>query len=100
MAATKIPFATLIAELANPNSDIRYETIKKIMRRKSERAQALQHLGRLLNDPDHAVRRAAVKALGRLEDARAFPYLTQALQGKSYHIRLYAVQSIQRSEEH
>lgn len=88
MASTKIPFSIFIAELANPDDQVRRKAIQKIMRRRTERGQAFLSLAPLVSDPAYPVRKQAVRALGRLGDARAFPYLEQALKTTPWNIHL------------
>ena len=97
MATPQIPFADLLAELSNPDIRVRRTAITKIMRRRKERGQAFQRLTQLLNDPYAPVRKAAVKALGKLGDPRALPYLARMLDDRAFHVRLLAVQSLEAS---
>ncbi|HEX6478754.1 MAG TPA: hypothetical protein VF043_07905 [Ktedonobacteraceae bacterium] len=52
MKTRPIPFSTLLANLADPNSQVRQQAITAIMRRSKERGKAFASLLTLLHDPD------------------------------------------------
>ncbi len=94
MATPRIPFATLITQLADPDDQVRRKAIQQIMRRRNERAQAFLPLAQLTSDPAYSVRKQAVRALGALGDSRAFPYLERALKTRPWNIRLAVVEAL------
>lgn len=67
----------LVSQLSDPDNQVRLQAISDIMSRSAERGQAFPSLLALLNDPDQQVANAALKALGKLKDARAVPALVQ-----------------------
>ena len=94
MKTCPVPFATLLAGLANPHGQMRRKTITAIMRRRNERAQAFASLLALLNDPEDQVRKIAIKALGRLDDPRAIPALQSLLTHQSARFRLLVLRAL------
>jgi HEAT repeat protein len=96
MATPGSNIAELIAELSDPTMSIRRAAIAKIMRRRSKRGQAFESLTRLLNDSDASVRKAVVKALGKLGDQRALPYLACMLNDRISQVRVLAVQALEK----
>lgn len=52
MKTSPVPFANLLAGLADPAPWVRRKTITAIMRRRNERAQAFPSLLALLDDPE------------------------------------------------
>lgn len=91
MATPKIPFATLVAQLSDPDDQVRRKAIQRIMRRRNKRAQAFLQIASLVSDPTYPVRKQAVRALGALGDPRAFPYLEHALKTTPWNIRLMVI---------
>ena len=88
MKTSPIPFSTLLANLADPDPQVRRQSIADLMRRRKERAQAFAPLQTLLKDPDYQVCTAAVKALGQLGDPRALPTLLPLLTDQKQRARL------------
>jgi HEAT repeat protein len=86
----------LLTELGNPNTQVRRQAIADIMRRRSERAQAYSALLMLLNDSEVEVCKAAIKALGTLNDPRAFPDLVQMLRHRSSYVRLLTLKTLEQ----
>src|SRR5262245_41433509 len=94
MKTPPVPFSSLLADLADPSSQVRRLAISRIMRRSKERGQAFASLLTLLNDPDDQVRQAAIKALGTLGDPRAIPALGPLLTHPNARLRLLALQAL------
>ena len=85
MTSSPIPFATLLAGLQDPNSQVRRQAITGIMRRRNERGQAFASLLALLGDPEDQVRKAAIKAkldAEKREKQRKRKPASRASQGK------------------
>lgn len=94
MKTSRVPFTTLLAGLADPNGQVRRKSITAIMRRRSERGQAVAALLALLNDPEDEVCEAAIKALGTLGDPQTFPFLVQVFTCYSSHARPLALKTL------
>ncbi|HET8841304.1 MAG TPA: HEAT repeat domain-containing protein [Ktedonobacteraceae bacterium] len=96
MSPSPIPFATLLARLANPDPLVRRQSITDLMRRRKERTQAIPSLLALLSDSEESVRKAAIEALGKLHDHRALPALQFLLTDltQSPHLRVVALRAL------
>lgn len=95
MKTPPIPFPTLLAELADPNSQVRRQAISSIRRRRNERGQAFTALLALLTDPEDLVRNAAIKALGALGNPAATPALAPMLtHHRDFRLRLLVLETL------
>ncbi|HEY0755530.1 MAG TPA: HEAT repeat domain-containing protein [Ktedonobacteraceae bacterium] len=83
--STKPTFASIQAELADPDYKVRKVAIKKLMR--YQRPYALEPLLGLLGDARGDVRSKVVEALGRLADKRALVPLLGLLNDKNMSVR-------------
>lgn len=94
MKQSHIPFPSLLSQLTDQSGQVRLQTIKSIMRRRTERGQAFVPLLALLNDPNQRMCNAAIKALGRLSDRRAMSTLAQmTAQHRLARVRLLALKA-------
>ncbi|GHO42229.1 HEAT repeat domain-containing protein [Ktedonospora formicarum] len=94
MTRSRVPFATLLTGLTDPDSQVRLQAIRNIMRRRSELAQAYPALLTLLNDSDDQVCKAAIKALGTLNDPHVFSALIPLLTHQSPDLRLLVLKTL------
>jgi len=94
MPTPAIPFSTLLTRLADPDPDIRYQTIRMIMHRQASRSKALNALLVLLKDPEERVCKAAIAALDTLGDPQAIPALGPLLSYPMAPVRLAALKAI------
>ena len=90
----KSTFASLQAELTDADYKVRKAAIKKLMRSRSYRLQALEPLLVLLHDPRGDVRNKAVQALGRLGDPRALKPLMAQLSDKNAQVRAQVARAL------
>ncbi|HET8841464.1 MAG TPA: HEAT repeat domain-containing protein, partial [Ktedonobacteraceae bacterium] len=79
MKQPAIPLAVLQTQLTDPDSRVRVQAIKSIMRQRAG-GQAFVALLALLKDPVHQVVKASIKALGTLGDQHSIPALTEVAQ--------------------
>jgi len=90
----KPTFASLQAELSDADYKVRKAAIRKLMRSRSYRPQALGPLLGLLHDPRGDVRNKAVQALGRLGDPRALKPLIAQLSDKNALVRAQVARAL------
>ncbi len=90
----KPTFSSLQAELADADYKVRKAAIKKLIRSRSYRSQALEPLLALLHDPRSDVRNKAVQALGRLADPRALRPLMAQLSDKNALVRAQVARAL------
>ncbi|HET8846906.1 MAG TPA: HEAT repeat domain-containing protein [Ktedonobacteraceae bacterium] len=99
MTASRIPFATLVSQLTDPDRDVRRKAIARIMRRRFEREQALSALVELSRDPDYQVFKAAIKAIVIINHTRVSSHILQLLMiatgsHPSVHRRVFMLKAL------
>jgi len=89
VAATRLSFEDLLANLKSPNAKTRQEAAEALG--KSRRREAVAHLAPLVRDPEAKVRMEVVRALRSLRDPSAVPALVTSLADGDRDIREEAI---------
>ncbi len=85
-------FEQLVSELKSTSAENRIDAAWALGELGDQRA--VEHLIKVLSDPDDTVRYNVVKALGNLGDNKAVPYLSKALK---LEVQPWIVQAIQET---
>jgi len=85
-------FEQLVLELKSTSAENRIDAAWALGELGDQRA--VEHLIKVLSDPDDTVRYNVVKALGNLGDNKAVPYLSNALK---LEVQPWIVQAIQET---
>lgn len=94
MGRRTVSLAQLMAQCADPDSRVRRRALRRLAGRQKERELIFPFLVHMLTDSTYQVRKVAVQALGKREDAKAIPHLTGMLNDRVGDIRLYAVEAL------
>ena len=92
IAAPRLTFEDLLANLKSPNAKTRQEAAAELG--KSRRREAVSGLSALVRDPDPKVRLSVVRALRELREPSAIPALVTSTEDEDANIREEAISSL------